>query len=496
MTDRSKYFARARERVDEPLLREKLVLIVGVGSVGSQIAELLAKSGVGRLVLVDGEALDERNLLRHALTQGSVGVNKAVATAAMLRKEVPDLDIRGVDRDVDASMPDGELDRLIAPADLLVATTDRVEVQRRLARRALAVITLAILPGVYPERGGEVFVQRQPGRECYHCYDAFRDPSQRLREAGGINLDVLLIVQLAVRLSLGLLDPTSRYARLLHRWEPPYPPLPTLFIQRPTHIELPVVDRRAGCPSCGAPVRDPVQAHSESGGLDAPRARPATAGRPTPTAPTQQSTPQSSQAPPRARHPRAWLFGLAATAVGVIVAVSVSSGGSASIPLGGEATAYRCESYQFGAAGHSYDGFDARERILADRPRLRLYEANVSSPTNYYVWIVARLVGRGEMLWCRVISKPAIWVDSTEAPQNTIDASGGSIHVSIRTGARECVLHLTIGAWRGQLTRQAMTGEEVDAGRPCRLSDVLDAQDGADLATVARLPLRGMILRT
>jgi molybdopterin/thiamine biosynthesis adenylyltransferase len=48
-------------------LNEKKVAIVGCGSVGSEVAMMLAKSGVGHIRLVDGEWLEADNIYRHRL---------------------------------------------------------------------------------------------------------------------------------------------------------------------------------------------------------------------------------------------------------------------------------------------------------------------------------------------------------------------------------------------------------------------------------------------
>jgi molybdopterin/thiamine biosynthesis adenylyltransferase len=58
-------------------LRDKRVLIAGVGAVGSQVARTLAASGVGRLRLHDNDSMRSTNLVRHILLSHSVGYTKA-----------------------------------------------------------------------------------------------------------------------------------------------------------------------------------------------------------------------------------------------------------------------------------------------------------------------------------------------------------------------------------------------------------------------------------
>lgn len=62
------------------------VAVVGCGSVGSKVAVHLARSGVGRFVLVDSDVLASGNLVRNELDWRSVGIHKAPALAARLKE--------------------------------------------------------------------------------------------------------------------------------------------------------------------------------------------------------------------------------------------------------------------------------------------------------------------------------------------------------------------------------------------------------------------------
>ncbi|MBL8725532.1 MAG: ThiF family adenylyltransferase [Planctomycetes bacterium] len=67
------------------------VVVLGCGSVGSQVAVALAQAGVGRLVLVDPENLESANIGRHALGAEDLGKNKAEALAHRIRARFPHL---------------------------------------------------------------------------------------------------------------------------------------------------------------------------------------------------------------------------------------------------------------------------------------------------------------------------------------------------------------------------------------------------------------------
>lgn len=81
------------------LLAQKKVAIIGIGSVGSFVAELLAASGVGSLSLVDYETLTFANAGRHLLGVDSEGSYKSQGVAELLQKRFPHHSIRGIASD-------------------------------------------------------------------------------------------------------------------------------------------------------------------------------------------------------------------------------------------------------------------------------------------------------------------------------------------------------------------------------------------------------------
>lgn len=74
------------------------VAVIGIGGVGSWTAEALARSGVGRLTLVDMDHVAESNINRqvHAL-DATLGMAKAEAMRARIAQINPDCDVRIID---------------------------------------------------------------------------------------------------------------------------------------------------------------------------------------------------------------------------------------------------------------------------------------------------------------------------------------------------------------------------------------------------------------
>ncbi len=75
-------------------LRSARVAIAGLGGLGSNIAVMLARSGVGHLFLVDFDRVDTTNLNRQAYTIPHLGMNKTDAIKTILGDINPYLDIK------------------------------------------------------------------------------------------------------------------------------------------------------------------------------------------------------------------------------------------------------------------------------------------------------------------------------------------------------------------------------------------------------------------
>lgn len=107
-------------------LKNAHVAIAGIGGVGSYVAEALARSGVGRLTLVDHDVIDVTNINRqiHAL-HSTVGQKKVEVMAARLKDIDPQIEVKAKDAfitaDNAAEIFDEEYDYLIDAVDNVTA---------------------------------------------------------------------------------------------------------------------------------------------------------------------------------------------------------------------------------------------------------------------------------------------------------------------------------------------------------------------------------------
>ena len=76
-------------------LAEKSVLLVGCGSVGSELAHRLASTGLGKITLSDPEVFTQDNLYRHTLSIVDIGFEKSIMLAMDLRRKYPWIHAKG-----------------------------------------------------------------------------------------------------------------------------------------------------------------------------------------------------------------------------------------------------------------------------------------------------------------------------------------------------------------------------------------------------------------
>ena len=109
----------------EKLLAAKAV-VVGCGALGSSIANLLARAGIGQLVIADRDFVELTNLQRQMLFEEEDvrrGLPKAVAAAEKLRRVNSEITIEGIVADVNNE----NIESLIAGAEVVLDGTDNFE---------------------------------------------------------------------------------------------------------------------------------------------------------------------------------------------------------------------------------------------------------------------------------------------------------------------------------------------------------------------------------
>lgn len=156
-----------RNPKERAALAGETVSVIGCGSVGSAVADMLVRAGVGRIILVDPEALAVENVGRHVLTAAHVGRPKALALAGHLLEINPNVNV------------EARVERFMEAEGLLVACVDSYRCQSMINAVSLARRLPAVYAGIYgAAHAGEIFCS-VPGRTaCLECFAQFRQQAE------------------------------------------------------------------------------------------------------------------------------------------------------------------------------------------------------------------------------------------------------------------------------------------------------------------------------
>jgi adenylyltransferase/sulfurtransferase len=147
-------------------LREASVLVVGAGALGSPVAAYLAGAGVGRLGIVDFDAVEVSNLHRQTLHfTPDVGAPKAESAAAKLRFLNPEIVVEPYRAHFAPAMVEG--------ADLVVDCSDSFATRYEV-NGACCAARIPLVEGGVVGLSGLVMAIRPGESACYRC--AFPEP--------------------------------------------------------------------------------------------------------------------------------------------------------------------------------------------------------------------------------------------------------------------------------------------------------------------------------
>ncbi|MBE9571691.1 MAG: ThiF family adenylyltransferase, partial [Proteobacteria bacterium] len=81
-------------RAARGILKNKAISIIGCGALGSEVADVICKAGVGKILLVDKEEMRAHNAVRHNLGINRVSIPKALGMKEQLVLHNPFVDVK------------------------------------------------------------------------------------------------------------------------------------------------------------------------------------------------------------------------------------------------------------------------------------------------------------------------------------------------------------------------------------------------------------------
>jgi molybdopterin/thiamine biosynthesis adenylyltransferase len=165
-------------------LQSLRVAVVGLGGTGSSVATLLARTGIGELILIDGDNLEKTNMNRVRGYKGTdIGHKKAESLSTFIKSLDLIISVTTI-----SNFLNGEAIDALSSADVILGCTDDIYgrdlMNQALYYYGLAYIDLGIAGNVSIDASENPFLQSQKGRvscilpesgNCLRCQGVVTD---------------------------------------------------------------------------------------------------------------------------------------------------------------------------------------------------------------------------------------------------------------------------------------------------------------------------------
>ncbi len=160
------------------LLRKSTVALIGIGALGTVVTELLARAGIGRLVLIDRDIIDISNLRRQSLfAESDIGKPKADVAKEKIRKINSGIVIDAKAMNLNSK----NVDKI--NADVLVDCADNIETKFLLNDYAIKK-GIPLVHGAVAGSIGQLF-NVIPNSTCLRCL--FKESELKCNSEGILN---------------------------------------------------------------------------------------------------------------------------------------------------------------------------------------------------------------------------------------------------------------------------------------------------------------------
>ena len=162
-------YSRIQDSVDMGLIRASHIVIVGAGGSYSLITSL-ARTGIGKLTVLDFDTVEPTNLVRQGYKQSDIGTFKVNALGVEVQSINPEVEYTGITKNF-LEMNNEELDAIFFFFVLLLFLTDSFKAQAFGNILALRYNKTAIWSGWYEgSRTAELFFQVPDyTTACFRC---------------------------------------------------------------------------------------------------------------------------------------------------------------------------------------------------------------------------------------------------------------------------------------------------------------------------------------
>ena len=132
-------------------LKKAKVCILGLGGLGSNVATLLARAGIGYLKLVDFDIVEASNLNRQQYRISHIGLKKTEAIKTIIKEINPFVEVETLDIKVDRK----NIYSIVGDIEIVVEAFDRAEtkamtLEELLAKKNKIVVSASGMAGLGP----------------------------------------------------------------------------------------------------------------------------------------------------------------------------------------------------------------------------------------------------------------------------------------------------------------------------------------------------------
>lgn len=165
---KSELYSRSKGILETGALESKTILIIGLGSFGSQISVELAKAGIGNYELVDFDRVELSNISRHICGVNELGRLKTnVVRDAILLKN-PYANVRTHEININSEL--NQLKELISKSDIVLCLTDNNRSRFNVNEIAHSLNKKVIYGrAITRAEGGDIFILKGKASPCYCC---------------------------------------------------------------------------------------------------------------------------------------------------------------------------------------------------------------------------------------------------------------------------------------------------------------------------------------
>ncbi|MHA1828511.1 MAG: HesA/MoeB/ThiF family protein [Candidatus Heimdallarchaeaceae archaeon] len=156
--------------VDWEVLFEKTLLIIGIGGVGSLVAEILTRCGVGKIILIDLDYVEAVNLNRLFYKNEHIGQTKVEAAKEILSTVNPNVKILPIFEDICNTNFETKFEQLIKESDLIFSCLDNLPARLYINEKSVKLNRPYIDTGATRSGlGGYVHLVVPRKTACYAC---------------------------------------------------------------------------------------------------------------------------------------------------------------------------------------------------------------------------------------------------------------------------------------------------------------------------------------